>query len=378
MSPRLRLLLWLIPLVIAGTLIYKGRIHRGGMVDFGVYRVAATRALAGEPLYREDDGHYKFKYMPAFAMAMAPFALIGLEPARALWFALSVGLLILYIRLAILALPDRRLPMAVLAVVTIVVMAKFYGHELTLGQTNILQGVLIVAAMLAAARRRPYTAGLLAGVAVFVKPYAIVLLPWILAACGLGPAIAAGAVVVGGLLLPAVVYGWTGNLELLAGWYRTVTGSTASTLVGNDSISMASMWGKWLGVGPPATALAVATGVALLGVVAGMFLRRGRIGGPEYVEVASLMLLIPLLSPQGWDYVLLLGTPAVACLADRILDLTWPWRVVTAVTLAVLGLTIYDVLGRELYGRFMALSFVSVSAIVMVLLLARLRLRGLA
>ncbi len=58
--------------------------------------------------------------------------------------------------------------------------------------------------------------------------------------------------------------------------------------------------------------------------------------------------------------------------------MTWPWRVVTAVTLAVLGLTIYDVLGRELYGRFMELSFVSVSAVLMVLLLARLRLRSLA
>ncbi len=378
MPARFRLVLWLLALVVAGTLVYKGRIHRGGMVDFGVYRVAAARALAGEPLYREDDGHYKFKYMPAFAMAMAPFAMLGLETARAVWFALSIGLLVLYIRLTIVALPDRRLPMAALAVATIVVMAKFYGHELTLGQTNILQGVVIVAAMVAALRGRPYTAGLLAGVAVFVKPYAIILLPWILAACGLGPAIAAGAVVAVGLLLPALVYGWTGNLELLAGWYRTVTGSTASTLVGNDSISLASMWGKWLGTGPAATVLAVTTGVVLLAVVGAMFLRRGRVRGPEYVEVASLMMLIPLLSPQGWDYVLLLGTPAVACLVDRSLDVTWPWRVVTVVTLAVLGLTIYDVLGRELYGRFMELSFVSVSAVLMMLLLARLRLRGLA
>lgn len=378
MPARLRLLLWLIPLVIAGTLIYKGRIHRGGMVDFGVYRVAAARALAGEPLYREEDGHYKFKYMPAFAMAMAPFALIGLEPARALWFAMSIALLILYVRLAIVALPDRRLPVAALAAATVVVMGKFYGHELTLGQTNVLQGLVIVTALLAAERGRPYLAGALAGIAVFVKPYAIILLPWILAACGLGPALLAGAVVVAGMLLPALVYGWNGNGELLVGWYRIVTGSTASTLVGNDSISIASMWGKWLGAGPAATILAVVTAAALLGVVVAVFLRRSRVRGPEYLEVASLMLLIPMLSPQGWDYVLLLGTPAVACLVDRCLDITWPWQTATVVALAVLGLTIYDILGRDLYGRFMALSLVSVSAVVMLLLLARLRWRGFA
>ena len=46
------------------------------MVDFEVYRTAAARALDAEPLYRADDGHYQFKYLPAFALAMAPFAWI--------------------------------------------------------------------------------------------------------------------------------------------------------------------------------------------------------------------------------------------------------------------------------------------------------------
>ena len=32
-----------------------------------------TRFLAHENLYRPDDGHYQFKYLPAFAPLMAPF-----------------------------------------------------------------------------------------------------------------------------------------------------------------------------------------------------------------------------------------------------------------------------------------------------------------
>ena len=59
------------------------------------------------------------------------------------------------------------------------------------------------------------------------------------------------------------------------------------------------------------------------------------------------MLLVPLLSPQGWDYVLLLATPAVVCLMDR-----WPrchdgWRVVTGAALALMSLTIFDLMGRD-------------------------------
>jgi len=38
------------------------------------------------------------------------------------------------------------------------------------------------------------------------------------------------------------------------------------------------------------------------------------------------MLLIPLVSPQGWDYVLLLATPAVVCLVDRWGELTKWWQ----------------------------------------------------
>jgi hypothetical protein len=90
------------------------------------------------------------------------------------------------------------------------------------------------------------------------------------------------------------------------------------------------------------------------------------------------MVLIPLLSPQGWDYVLLLSTPAVALLIDRWSDLTRGWRAVVALALGVMGLAIYDVLGRELYGQFMALSVVSVCALAVVASLAQLRVRALA
>ena len=57
-------------------------------------------------------------------------------------------------------------------------------------------------------------------------------------------------------------------------------------------------------------------GSLLLGLVA--FVRRVRRAStaPDYLEVALLMLLIPLFSPQGWDYVLLLAHTGGRCLVD--------------------------------------------------------------
>ena len=88
--------------------------------------------------------------------------------------------------------------------------------------------------------------------------------------------------------------------------------------------------------------------------------------------------MMPLISPQGWDYVLLLATPAIVCLVDRF-DLTSTrWRIATAAAMALTSFTIYDLLGRALYSRLMAISIVSVSALGLFVCLAHLRRRSLA
>ena len=347
------------------------------MVDFNVYRTAGARALAGEPLYNPGDGHYQFKYLPAFAMAMIPFSMVDRDGAKVIWFALSAGLLTAFVRWSVRALPERRRSERVLLWMTVLLMAKFYAHELTLGQTNILLGVLLVGALLAVQVDEPLVAGALIGATAFVKPYALLLLPWLAVTYGLAPAIVGLGAVGIGLVAPVAIYGWQGNLELLRAWAVTVTGTTNSSLLGADNISFAAMWAKWIGTGAPAAALAIATSAAVLGLVAIVWARRRAVDSPDYLEFALLMLLVPLLSPQGWDYVLLLGTPAVIFLVDRWSDVGTEWRVATAASLGLMGLTIFDLMGRALYSRFMALSIVSVAAVGVAIALTNLRLRSL-
>src|SRR5689334_4049675 len=274
--------------------MYRARIQRE-MVDFDVYRTAAQRALSGEPLYREADGHYQFKYLPAFALAMTPFALVDREAAKAIWFALSAGLLTAFVRWSVRGLPERRRPEPVLIALVVLFMVKFYAHELTLGQTNIVLGTLLVGGLLAAQVDQPAVAGVLMGSAAFVKPYALLLLPWLAVSYGYSAALAALIVLVLGLVLPAFVYGWTGNAQLLVQWFQTVTGSTGANLLGADNVSLAAMWAKWLGAGAIATGLSTVTTGFVLGLVAVAWVRRRALTNPDYLEFALLMLVIPLL-----------------------------------------------------------------------------------
>jgi arabinofuranan 3-O-arabinosyltransferase len=354
------------------------RISRS-MPDFEVYWTAAARAWHAEPLYRGDlDGHYQFKYLPAFAVLTAPVSRVPLRAAKPLWFATSVLLLIALVSSSFALLPERRKPDWFLIVFTLVVMLKFYAHELVLGQVNVLFALIVVGAAACFRAGREAAAGGLIALAIVVKPYAVIFLPWLVARRGGKAAIAAGIAVAALFALPALVYDVSGNIDLHRGWWTTVTETTAPNLTNADNVSIAAMWAKWLGPGPLASVLTVATAAGLVVAAVFVFLRRRQVSFPEGLEVGLLLTCIPLLSPQGWDYVFLVSTPAIVFLLNYEDRLPTPVRAATLAALAIVGLSLFDLMGRAAYGRFMALSIVTVCYFVVVAGLCTLRARRLA
>jgi alpha-1,2-mannosyltransferase len=375
-SARTRTLLAVLALVSLVALFTTRVAHK--MADFGVYYTAGSRALAAEPLYRAEDGHFQFKYLPAFAVLVSPIALIPLPAAKAGWFGASAIVMLILLWLSLRALPRIHRPPALLLVITFVAMAKFYAHELVLGQVNLLLGVLATLAIVWMMRGREVAAGLLFALAVVVKPYAAIFAPWLAMRRNRTAfaAMAAGLIVL--LLLPAARYGWHPNLDLLGDWWHTVTSTTAPNVMNPDNVSVRAMFERWTGPGAPAPALAALASAILLAVAGVVIVARAGLARPEALEGSLLLLLIPLLSPQGWDYVLLISTPAVMLLADNLPSLPRGLRLLTGAAIAVVALSIYDVMGREAYSTFMRMSIVTVCALVEVAALVALRLRRAA
>lgn len=380
MSPRLRAFLWPVILTLLGATIYAlARLPRNrAFVDFEVYSRAGGRLLNAEPLYRSDDGHYQFKYLPAFAYVAAPFAKIDQNAAKAAWFTLTFGLIAAFVRRSIRALPGRRMRESTLGWMTALLLGRFFVAELSLGQANVFFGLLLVLALARIQAGRAGRAGALIGVATFIKPYGIIFFPWLAAVGGVAAIASSGAILLVGLALPATMYGWSGNVHLLAEWYRTVTGTTPENLMYGQNISMTAMWTKWLGLGSASIALGAMTSVALVAIVVWAWSLRSRVAEPAFLECALLMMLVPMLSPQGWDYMLLLATPAVACLIDRFREVSRPWQAITGAALFVIGFTIFDVVGRRVNDFVAQSALISLCAIVLVASLAHLRARSLA
>jgi len=353
-----------------------GRIMRS-MPDFEVYWTAAARARVAAPLYRVEDGHYQFKYLPAFAVLAIPVSVLPVAYAKVLWFSVSAVLIVGLITFSIHLLPERRRPLWMLATAAVIAMAKFFGHELILGQVNLLFGVIATSALLALRTHRDDAAGVLVALAVVVKPYAVLFLPW-LAAGRRRAFLTATASVIATLALPAVVYGVASTIDLHLQWWHAVRESTAPNLLNQDNVSIAAMYAKWLGPGRLAARLAAITGAVLIAVAAFVWMRRRGTVFPEGLEGSLLLTLIPLLSPQGWDYVFLISTPAIVFVVNYADRLPTVLRIGAIAAIAAIGLSLFDIMGRANYAAFMSWSAITICYLVVIAALVSLRVRGVA
>jgi hypothetical protein len=355
-------------------------IYKAGpkMPDFEVYWKAGARAARAEPLYRTEDGHFVFKYLPAFAIVAIPAGLLPLQTAKLVWFFISVALVVMLVRMNLRLPIERRKSVRVLSILLVLVFAKFYAHELVLGQVNMLFAVVATAMLLAIRSGREAAAGVLAACAVVIKPYAVLFLPWLLARRQWNSAATALAGLAVSLILPAARYGVAGNVTLHREWWRTVTETTAPNLSVYDNVSLAAMFYRWVGPGELSARLAFVAALVLLAVAGIVFLYRRGIQFPEGLEGALLLTLMPLLSPQGWDYVFLIATPAIVYFANYEDLLPRALRIVGIVAVATIGFSLFDIMGRKAYYAFMRMSFISLCFFVVIAALAALRFRKIA
>jgi len=348
------------------------------MPDFEVYWRAGARAAAAEPLYRPADADYQLKYFPAFAIAAIPLGMLPLDTAKAVWFALSAAALVVLLPLSVTLLPRRRQPWWLLIGVLLIGLGKYYAEDLVLGQINTLVALVAALALLALTRGREAVGGLLVALAIVLKPYALILAPWIAARRQWSSIVALGIGLLIACVLPAFVYGLDGTVGLYRDWWRTVMTTTDGTLLHSDNVSLASLWAKRLGIGPAAAGLATISSIAVLIAAAVVFLRRHGVDRPEGAEAAILLAITPLISPQGWDYVLVLSTMTLLYVVNDFDRLPRAGQVLSAGAIAAVGLTLFDLLGRRLTYALLDLSVITIGMVALIAALVTLRVRRLA
>jgi hypothetical protein len=225
--------------------------------------------------------------------------------------------------------------------------------------------------------RYELAAGVFWGLGTALKPYAAVFFPYLILKKRWRAAVS-GMLTLGlALLLPSLYYGWQGNITVLQEWYATLSQSTPHLLDTQDNVSLFALFLKWTGSRSLALPLA-GTAIAALALLVLLTILKGRgRNGTAFLEGALLMTCIPLVSPLGWDYNLLMSLPLLMILLSHFRDFPPWWRIVLAADLLVVFVTFYDLMGPALYDAFMASSVTTLNFLLILGFGFWLRARGL-
>ena len=352
------------------------------MVDFEVNYKAGQRLSRGETLYRVEDGHYQFKYSPFSALIYLPLSSLSLPAAKGFWFFLiifSISLIVFLSRH--LVRPQNRPWVTLLA---ILIVGRYFLRELQLGQINaFLNMLLLVMIWVMIQEDRPdgtskfmSWAGILWGLAAALKPYALIFFPyfiikrkWILLIWG-------WTFLLFSLFIPALFYGFKGNIQVLQEWMTTLSLSTPDLLSTQDNISLLGCLMKWTGHQTLSYSVFTAAVIGLSGLLFLIVLKGKEKHDASVLESALLLILIALLSPLGWDYTLLMSFLGVMIVLSHFRDYP-PWaRGLLVVNLAVIALSLYDLMGREAYAVFMSWSVITINFLLLFAYLVVLRFKA--
>jgi hypothetical protein len=353
------------------------------MVDFRVNYKAGERLRNGENLYPTTDGHFMFKYLPSSALLYVPFSYLPLEGAKVAWYTLTVlCTFFLFIMSYKMACSEKQ-QSAWWMIWPPLILAKFFFREMKLGQINTIVTALMLMMIwhLMDERRksgREALPGVFWGLATALKPYAMIFFPYFIVK-GHWKSLLAGLFVIGGALLtPAIYSGFEGNLQLLRDWASTLSQSTPSLFASADNVSIIGFLTKWMGEQPLAWWMYLFVVAALAFLVLAVIIKGRKMPNTPVLEGAMLLIAIPLVSPMGWDYSLLMSVLGVSLIVVHFFDFKKLWRIFLVVNFCLISLTIYDLIGRELYGTFMMWSVLTVNFLIVMGYLAVLRFRTLA
>jgi hypothetical protein len=213
---RAALLLWLI---FAVALAIKSLVTPTLHTVFPKFAAGAEHWWAGLPLYEEYENLGPFRYSPAFAIAMTPFAWLGLVWGGLLFALLNVGAYVWAVRrLARDVLPGEWPPVREAILLALAMPVAVRG--LWNGQSNGLVAACLLLATAGLARQRWWLAAGLLSAAVYLKlsPLAVGLLFAGLVPGRLGPRLL-GALVIGGLL-PFLTASPEYVLDQYTGWFE--------------------------------------------------------------------------------------------------------------------------------------------------------------
>jgi len=352
------------------------------MSDFGVCYQGGERILKGETLYQVSDGHLQYKYSPVSAVFFSLFVLFPYELAKVIWYFLELYFLFMALAISYNILPLKLKKKGSVLVLSFLVLAKFIGREIELGQVNIFITFILIMMLKALLEEKDIKAGLFWGFSLFFKPYALVFLPYFILKKRLKLVGSGFGVIFLGIIFPVFFYGLKQNMVVLKEWYTTLSQSTPQLLAQYDNASIHAFFLKNLPADNGNLVLIfILCAVFLIGF---SFLWMMYLGNrenslkPEVLESSFLFILIPLISPLAWNYNYLYSLLAVVFLLNFIGRFPKIHRYIIISNMIIIVGSLQEILGKVSFHFYTQHSLVVISYLIILFYLfyARVKIRS--
>lgn len=319
--PRLVLDLCILLLLGWNVLQVHALVTSTNLKDFGSFYYSVRLFLEGRDMYGPTLGtfspaanlHYWNLNPPHFQLFLLPFGLLPPRVAVLLWLAAGLVMLALSVRIIMAELQIRPGPLQGRFFLIVLLGSAPLSTGLLTGQVALHLTLPVTLLWRSLRREKDFAAGVLLGLLASVKPFFLILVPWLLfkrrLAILLFTAVTAAVLVLAGsLVFGASSYGsWIRTIGQISWYGLDLNGSMLgfwSRLLGASREHLPLVRAPWL-----VTPL-WAAGALLIGLLALDHCRRRAASGQAVDHQLALLLISAfLISPLGWIHygVLLLG-----------------------------------------------------------------------
>jgi len=349
------------------------------MTDFEVCYKAGKRILLNENLYRLSDGHEQFKYLPFSAYLFIPFTFFPLTIAKGIWYFIVLITYFLSLYFSYYLISEKRKKAWVLILLTFLILAKFFGRELQLGQVNCLIILLLLLILIKMLENKEFLSSFLWAFTLPIKPYALIFLPYFIIKKRFKIVLYGLLFFVIILFLPSIQYGIKGNFLLLYKWRENLSLTTPFLLGSYDNASIYAFLIKWFGERKTLITFLLILIFSLLIFIMIYIIRLGnkrKIDSPEILESSILFIFIPLLSPLGWYYNYLYSIIGIMILINYFKTFPKTLRYFLIFNFFLIGGTLYEVIGKDLFRIYTQFAIVTINYLIIIAFLIYLRIKS--
>lgn len=318
---------------------------RAQMADFRVYYDAANAFLFDTQLYGKSFGVSSgfYKYSPFAAIPFIPLALLSYAIASAIYYLLlTIAFIWWPLRLVYDAAkhhPQFDLKKTgIIIFLSVLFLADHIERELHLGNVNLFLLIASYFVYLALEKGQSVKAGIIFGVILLFKPHFVILYPYLIwKGKWKTMATSVGTLFIG-FLLPALVKGWDGNMEIHTQWLQAMRDHNIS--LEDSANTIYGIFNRFLLDGKAGAMLVIILLVLSATAFVIFLIRNKKISGSNdirFIEFFVLVAAIPNLAHTDTEHFM------------------WTWPLITY---SIIVLSLKGIRTHWLLALFMAIAFI--------------------